>query len=69
MCLGKSGHIILRRDDGPPTGGEVTDAILPRKASKHNLYKTVPQTDTGRWVENTKALERTRMKELGKMVP
>jgi hypothetical protein len=47
----------------------VTDAMLPRKASKLNFYKTVPQTDTGRWVENTKALERTRMKELGKMVP
>ncbi len=31
--------------------------------------KTVPQTDTGGQVENTKALERTRVKELGKMVP
>ena len=30
---------------------------------------TVPQTDTGGWVENTKALERTRAKELGKIVP
>ncbi len=30
---------------------------------------TVPQTDTGGQVENTKALERTRVKELGKMVP
>ena len=30
---------------------------------------TVPQTDTGGQVENTKALERTRRKELGKMVP
>ena len=30
---------------------------------------TVPQTDTGRQVENTKALERTRVKELGKLVP
>ncbi len=25
---------------------------------------TVPETDTGGWVENTKALERTRVKEL-----
>ena len=25
--------------------------------------------DTGGWVENTKALERTRVKELGKMAP
>ena len=30
---------------------------------------TVPQTDTGGQVENTKALERTRVKELGKMAP
>ena len=29
----------------------------------------VPQTDTGRWVENTKARERTLVKELGKMTP
>ena len=29
---------------------------------------TVPQTDTGGMVENTKALERTVLKELGKML-
>ena len=29
----------------------------------------VPQTDTGGRVEHTKALERTRVKELGKIVP
>ena len=33
------------------------------------LFETVPQTDTGGQVENTKALERTRVKELGKIVP
>ncbi len=33
------------------------------------LVEIVPQTDTGGRVENTKALERTRLKELGKMVP
>ena len=32
-------------------------------------WVTVPETDTGGQVENTKALERTRVKELGKMVP
>ena len=32
-------------------------------------YETVPETDTGGQVENTKALERTWVKELGKMVP
>lgn len=31
--------------------------------------ETVPQTDTGGQGENPQALERTRVKELGKMVP
>jgi hypothetical protein len=31
--------------------------------------ETVPETDTGGLVENTKALERTMLKELGKMLP
>ena len=31
--------------------------------------RIVPQTDTGGWDENSKALERTRVKELGKIVP
>ncbi len=31
--------------------------------------KTVPETDTGGQVEYTKALERTVLKELGKMLP
>ena len=31
------------------------------------LSKTVPETDTGGLVEHTKALERTALKELGKM--
>jgi hypothetical protein len=48
---------------------EAIDAKLPGKAASHNLQRTVPETDTGRQVENTKAHERTRVKELGKMVP
>ena len=31
------------------------------------LWKTVPQTDTGRWDEKSKAHVRTRVKEFGKM--
>jgi hypothetical protein len=31
--------------------------------------KTVPETDTGGLVEDTEALERTVLKELGKMPP
>lgn len=48
---------------------EVIDTMLPRKATKLQLYKTVPQTDTGGQDENSKALERTREKELGKLAP
>ena len=43
--------------------------VVPRKASKLQSYKTVPQTDTGGRDEYSKALERTREKELGKLVP
>ena len=32
-------------------------------------FETVPQTDTGDQVEHTKALERTLLKELGKLPP
>lgn len=32
-------------------------------------HRTVPKTDTGRRIENMKALERTRVKELGKLTP
>ncbi len=50
-------------------GTEVLDALLPGKTSKHRLLRTVPQTNTGGWDENSKALERTRVKELGKLTP
>ena len=46
------------------------DPIFPRKAVGCIEGKvTVPQTDTGGQVENTKALERTQVKELGKLTP
>ncbi len=51
-------------------GVEAIDALLPGKASKLQITsQIVPQTDTGGRVENTKALERTRVKELGKIEP
>ena len=49
--------------------GEVVDAMLPGKASKLQSNETVPQTDTGGRDEYSKALERTREKELGKLTP
>ena len=46
------------------------DPILPRKAAGCvDGLVTVPQTDSGGQVENTKALERTLVKELGKLTP
>ena len=42
---------------------------VPRKASKLQSNETVPQTDTGGRDEYSKALERTREKELGKLTP
>jgi hypothetical protein len=35
----------------------------------NSLFIDCTKTDTGRWVEHTKALERTTLKELGKMHP
>ena len=49
--------------------GEVTDTTLPGKAPKLQLAQTVPKTDTGGQDENSQALERTRVKELGNMAP
>ena len=46
--------------------------MMPRfqeKPLSFRLPTIVPQTDTGGQVENTKALERTRVKELGKIAP
>ena len=47
----------------------MVDSRLPGKASYLVMVATVPQTDTGRLVEYTKALERTLVKELGKIAP
>jgi len=48
----------------------MVDPMLPRKAAYcDESLMTVPQTATGGRVENTKALERTRVKELGKLTP
>ena len=43
--------------------------MLPRKAPRGAMWKTVPQTDTGRQGEYPKALEITLVKELGKIDP
>ena len=45
---------------------------MPRfqeKPLSFRCWATVPQTDTGGQGENPQALERTRVKELGKIAP
>ena len=49
-----------------------TKLLSPRfqeKPLSFSYKETVPQTDTGRQGENPKALERTRVKELGNIAP
>ena len=49
---------------------KLDDPQLPRKAPVESTASvTVPQTDTGGRGEDPKALERTLLKELGKMTP
>ena len=66
--LGKSGRRNSREWDERPCAAKQSE-VVPRKASKLQSYETVPQTDTGGRDEYSKALERTREKELGKLVP
>ena len=61
--------ITLRRDDEAHKGCKAVESKLPGKSSYTFILATVPQTDTGRQVEYTKALERTLVKELGKIAP
>ena len=49
--------------------GDVGDPLLSRKASSDVCVRPVPETDTGGQVEYTKALERSVLKELGKLPP
>ena len=58
------------RWDVEPTGE--ADWSMPRcqeRASQNVIGVIVPQTDTGRWGEYPKALERTLVKELGNLAP
>jgi hypothetical protein len=48
---------------------EVIEPSRQEKPLSDENQVTVPQTDTGRWVEYTKGIERTFVKELGKIPP
>ena len=63
--------IPIPRCDEEPTARWVKQSwpCFQEKPLNDEGHRTVPETDTGGQVENTKALERTRVKELGKLTP
>lgn len=69
MDSGKSGFTKPRTDDEPTKVGKWLMPGFQEKLLSFRSRGTVPETDTGGQVENTKALERTWVKELGKMAP
>ena len=65
-----NGVSTLRGDEESACAHKLDDPQLPRKAPVESTADvTVPQTDTGGRGEYPKALERTLLKELGKMTP
>ncbi len=65
-----NGESTLRGDEESACAHKLGDPLLPRKAPvESTTYVTVPQTNTGGRGEDPKALERTLLKELGKMTP
>src|SRR6266478_5675907 len=65
-----NGESTLRGDEESACAHKLDDSQLPRKAPvESTAVVTVPQTNTGGRGEDPKALERTLLKELGKMTP
>ena len=65
-----NGESTLRGDEESACAHKLDNSQLPRKAPvESTAVVTVPQTDTGGRGEDPKALERTLLKELGKMTP
>ena len=63
-------HSTPRGDEESACAHKLSNPMLPRKAPVELIaVATVPQTDTGGRGEYPKALERTLLKELGKMTP
>ena len=60
----------MKPERGLSTGEsrEVAEPMPPRKASRER-ERARTKTDTGGQVEHTQAIERTLVKELGKMAP
>jgi hypothetical protein len=66
--LGKSGTQTAREGTSLGVSRQVAEPMPPRKASRE-WERARTKTDTGGQVEHTKVIERTLVKELGKMVP
>jgi hypothetical protein len=65
-----NGASIPRGEEESACAHKLGDSQLPRKAPVECTARpTVPQTDTGGRGEYPKALEKTLLKELGKMTP
>jgi hypothetical protein len=65
-----NGESTLRGDEESACAHKLDNSQLSRKAPVESTTDvTVPQTDTGGRGEDPKALERTLLKELGKMTP
>ena len=71
---GRAGSRKIRGPSKPERGlstdesREVVEPMPPRKASRE-WERARTKTDTGGQVEHTQAIERTLVKELGKMAP
>ncbi len=59
----------LRRESDPLRRGSDEDHASEKSSKHHKLIMPVPETDTGRVVENTEGREITLSKELGKIAP
>ena len=66
--LGKSGTQKAREGMSVGVSRQVVEPMPPRKASRE-WERARTKTDTGGQVEHTEVIERTLVKELGKMVP
>ena len=66
---GKSGGHQGRGAMVGPVWAESGDPGCREKLRRQAVSRPVPQTDTGGQVENTKAIERILVKELGKLLP
>lgn len=65
---GKSGVQEAREGMSVGVSRQVVEPMPPRKASRE-WERARTKTDTGGQVEHTEVIERTLVKELGKMVP